>query len=136
MSLFFRKPCPGMGNCKSEFQTLKTHECWESRRWVQLLCKNWYKKWYLHFHKTYDHQIWQASTSREVKSNETDAADDVIMSKLKTRDKLKTYLHHQSVYGQKTWQDANLPWWAPDHKVIWLFSHMVLWDHVTNVDES
>ena len=35
------------------------------------LCKNWYKNWYLHFHGTYNHQIWQASISRGVASNET-----------------------------------------------------------------
>ena len=35
--------------------------------------KNWYKKWCLHFHKTYDYQISQAGTSRGFDSNETKA---------------------------------------------------------------
>ena len=33
-------------------------------------CKNWYKN-YLHFHKTYEHQILQADTSKEADLNET-----------------------------------------------------------------
>ena len=32
------------------------------RRWVQLFpdcsCNKWYKYWYIHFHKTYENQIW------------------------------------------------------------------------------
>ena len=38
---------------------------------------------YLHFHKTYNHQIRQASTSRGVDSNEVNQAGggDVIMSR-------------------------------------------------------
>ena len=42
-------------------------------------------------------------------------------------DKLKSvYLHYHSAYGYQTWQDGNLPWWAPAHKVTWLFDRMVL----------
>ena len=45
-------------------------------------CKNWYKNWYLHFHKTYDQQIWRTDTSRGFDSNETnqDGFGDVITS--------------------------------------------------------
>ena len=32
----------------------------------------------------------------------------------------------------QTWQDRNLPCWAPAYNVKWPFDHMVLWDHVTN----
>ena len=32
---------------------------------------------------------------------------DVIKSR--SLDKLKTFLHYQSVYGHLTWQDGNLP---------------------------
>ena len=47
--------------------------------------------------------------------------------------KLKTlYLHQQSACGQQTWQDGNLPWWAPVNKVTWVSDHVVLEDDVTN----
>ena len=84
-------------------------------------CKNWYKNWYLHFYKSYDHHILQAGTSTGFDLNETyqAGAGDVIMSR--SRDKLKTYLHYQSAYGHQTWQDANLPWWVPAHKITWSF---------------
>ena len=53
-------------------------------------CKNWCKKWYLHFYKTYDPQIWQAGTSTKFESNEADLAGtgDAFLSR--SRDKLKT----------------------------------------------
>ena len=59
---------------------------------------------------TYDHQIWQAGTSTEIHSSDTNqaGAGDVIMSK--SRDKIKTYLNYQSAYGHQTWQDDNLSW--------------------------
>ena len=42
------------------------------RRWVQLFPRysyqNWCKGWHLHFYKTYDHQIWEESTSSRVAS--------------------------------------------------------------------
>ena len=44
----------------------------------------------------------------------------------------KKYLHYQSDFGLQTWQDGNLPWWAPVHKVIWHFDLKVLRDHVTH----
>ena len=87
---------------------------WRLRRWVQLFpsypWKNWYKNWYLHFCKTYEHQNWQAGTSTGFDSNEDNeaGADDVITSRL--RDKLKAlYLHYHSAYGHQTGQDGNLP---------------------------
>ena len=49
---------------------------------------------------------------------------DVIKSR--SLDKLKTFLHYQSVYGHLTWQDGNLPWWAPAQKITWPFDHVVL----------
>ena len=62
--------------------------------------------WYLHFYKTYDHQIWQEGISKGFHSNEANqaGAGDVITSRL--RNKLK---------------NSNLP-----------FDHVVLRDHVTN----
>ena len=82
-----------------------------------ILCWNLYNNWYLNFHKTYDHQIWQADTSIGFDSNEYNQAGtgDVIMSR--SLDKLKTYLHYQRAYGHQSWQDDNLPWWALVHKV-------------------
>ena len=53
-----------------------------------------------------------------------EGAGAVIMSK--SRDKLKIYLNYQSVYGHQTRQDGELLWWAPVHKVTWLFDHLVL----------
>ena len=97
---FFCQPCLRLRNCKSVFLILKISEYGGLRLWVQLFprypCKNWYKNWHLHFYKTYDHQIWQADTSRAegVDSNETNqaGAGDVITSRL--RDKLKTIYSH------------------------------------------
>ena len=48
-----------------------------------------------------------------------------------TWQKKSLYLHYQSAYGHQTWQDGNLPWRAPTHKVICLFDHVVLRDDVT-----
>ena len=66
-------------------------------------CKKWYKNWYLHFYKTYNHQIWQAGTSTEFDSNEINqaGAGDVISSR--SRDKLNTlYLLYQSTHDHQT----------------------------------
>ena len=41
------------------------------------------------------------------------------------------YLHCHSGYGHKILQGGNLPSWAPTHKIIWPFDHVVLWDHTT-----
>ena len=51
----------------------------------------------------------QAGTSKGFDSKKTNRADagDVITSR--SRDKIKTYLHHQSAYNRQTWQDGNLP---------------------------
>ena len=64
-------------------------------------------------------------------SNETNqgGAGDIITSR--SRDKQK-YLHYQSAYGHQTWEDGNLPWWAPAYKIRWPFDHLVLGDHLTN----
>ena len=74
----------------------------------------------LHFYKTYDYQISQEGTCTGFDSNGINqaGAGDFITSR--SRDKLKTlYLHYQSAYGHQTWQDGNLPWWVPAHKVTW-----------------
>ena len=42
------------------------------------------------------------------------------------------YLYCQRVYGNLTWQDGHLPWWAWTRKITWPFDHIVLQDHVTN----
>ena len=64
-------------------------------------CKNRY----LHFYKTYDHQICQAGTSTGFDSNETNqaSAGDVITSR--SCEKLKKYLCYQSAHGYRTWQE-------------------------------
>ena len=40
--------------------------------------------------------------------------------------------HYHSGYGYQAWQDGELPWQAPTHKVTQPFGHMVLQDHVKN----
>ena len=135
--LVFCQPCLGLRNCKSVFLILTITQYGRSRRWVQLcpkyVWKNWYKNWFLHFHETYDLQIWQAGTSREVHSNETNetGADDVII--LISLDKFYTlYLHYESVLGHQTGQYGKLPWWVPFHKVTWPFDHVFIRNHVTH----
>ena len=99
--VFFCQPYPGLQNCKSVLLILK-------------ILNNWCKNWYIHFYKTYDHQVRQAGTSTEFDSNETNqaGAGDVIRSR--SCEKLKTlYLHYQSACSHITGQDGNLPWWAP-----------------------
>ena len=78
--------------------------------WVQLFprYKDWYKKWYLHFHTTYDHQVWQTGTSRGADSYETNRAGAVDVIKSRSWDKLKTYLFYQCAYWHQIWQDGNL----------------------------
>ena len=51
-------------------------------------------------------------------------AGDVITQR--SRGKLKKYLRHHSAYGHYTWQDSNLPWWAPAQKFTWPFDHVTL----------
>ena len=129
---FFCQPCPELRKCKSVFLILKISQHGGSRRWVQLFptypCPNWYKNWYLHFHMTYDHQIWQTGISRGVHWNETNeaGAGDVITS----RSNLKHYISTIRVSGYQTWQNGNVPWGVPAHKVTWSFAHVVLWDHM------
>ena len=127
-------------NCKSVFLILKISQYGGSGRWVLLFsrypCKIWHKNWYLHFYKTYDHQIWQTGASAGLDSNETNQAGAGDAITARSRDKLKAlYLHYQSVYGHQTRQDGNLSWWAPVHKITWPLNHVVKlkWsDHVTN----
>ena len=112
--LFFFQPYWGLGNCKLVFQILKILQRGGLRRWVQFFarypCKNWCKNWDPRCYKNSGHQIWEAGTSTGFDSNEINHArvGDMIMSR--SRDKLKQlYLYYQSVYGQQTWQDGNLP---------------------------
>ena len=127
---FFYQPYPRLRNCKPVFFILKLSQYGGLRQWVQFfpryLCKNWYKNPYLRFYKIYDQQIWQAGTFTGFDSKETnqEGAGDVITSR--SRDKIKTYPHYQSAYGYQTWQDGNLPWWAPGCKVTWPFDHVGL----------
>ena len=71
----------------SQLNALRETIVGDPRRWVQFfsrhLCGNWFKNWYLHFQKTFDHRIWQAGTSRTVYLNETNqaGASDIIMSR-------------------------------------------------------
>ena len=98
--------------------------------WKSLSMADWgcgLSFFHFHFHKFYDHQIWQAGPSRRVDSSETNQAGADACDKLKT-----LYLHYQSAYDHHTWQDSNLPWWAPAHKVTWPFDHVVLQDYVIN----
>ena len=42
------------------------------------------------------------------------------------RNKRKSlYLHYQSAYDDQNWEDDNLVWLTPAHKVRWLFDHVV-----------
>ena len=53
--------------------------------------KNWYKNWYLYFHKTYNHPIWQAGTSIGVDWNETNQAGDGVVITSRSRDFERCY---------------------------------------------
>ena len=135
--LFFCQTYPGLRNCKSVFLIFKILQYGGSRRWVQLSarhpCKNWYQNWYLHFYKIYGYQIWLAGTSKGFDASDTNesGASDVITSR--SIDKLKSlYLRYHCAYGQQTWQDGNLPWWAPSYKITWSFDHVALRDQVAN----
>ena len=101
---FFCQTCPRLNRYLWFWKPLKMADRGGS---VQLFpsyssCKNWYKNWYFHFHKTYDYQIWQAGTSRGVDSNENSQprAGDIIVSR--SPDKLKLlYLYilpHGNIY--------------------------------------
>ena len=68
-----------------------------------------FRQRYLHFGKTYDHQIRQAGTSTGVDSNETNQAGAGQVITSRSRDKQKTYFHYQSAHGHQTWQGGNLP---------------------------
>ena len=43
----------------------------------------------------------------------------------RSRDKLKpSFLHYHNAYGHQIWQDGDLPWGAPIHKVN---DHLIMW---------
>ena len=51
----------------------------------------------------------------------------------RSHDKLKLlYLHYHSAHDHQTWKNSDLPWGAPNHKVIYCLVRMVLQGHVTN----
>ena len=66
---YFCQPYPRLRNFKSVFLILKISQYGGSMRWGQLFPRYSCKNWYLYFYKTYDHQIWQAGTSRGFDSN-------------------------------------------------------------------
>lgn len=43
-----------------------------------------------------------------------------------------SHLDYHSVHGHQTWEDDEIPWRYPYHKVIQTFDHVVLHSHVTN----
>ena len=56
---------------------------------------------YIHFYKTYDHQIWQVGTSSGFDLSETNQAGAGDVITLRSCDKLKTsYIPYQSHYDQ------------------------------------
>ena len=56
---------------------------------------------------------------------------EIYLEKLQTIKLSKAlHLYYQSAYDYQTWEDDNLPWWAPTHKVTLLFDHVILQDHV------
>ena len=42
-----------------------------------------------------------------------------------------TLVNYQKVYGHEIWYNGDIPWWAPNHKVIECFDQVVLQNHVT-----
>ena len=86
-------------------------------------CKNLYKNWYLHLHKSNDYQIWQAGTFRRVDSIENNqaGADDISMWRL--RDKLKPLCLH---YHSAVWP-PNLAWWWLTLRDSFPWCHCTLW---------
>ena len=96
-----------VSSCKPVFLILKISQYRELRWQVQLFlkcsCKNWYKNWYLHFPKNYNHQIWQAGTLRGVDSSETNHASAISTTR---------------VPCQQTSENDNLSRWAPAHKLL------------------
>ena len=127
--LFFCQPYPGLQNCKLVFLILKIWQHGRSRQLVQHFprypCKIWYKNWYLHFCKTYDHQILQEVTSTGFDSNEAiqTIAGDVITSRW--RDKLKKYISTTEVSTPTnlgrlvTYLDGLLPIKSHDSLISW-----------------
>ena len=51
----------------------------------------------------------------------------------KSRDNWKSlYLYLKSTYGYQTWQDGDILWETPNHKVILRFNQVILQGHLTN----
>ena len=92
-----------VSSCKPVFLILKISQYGELRWQVQLFlrysCKNWYKNWYLHFPKNYDHQIWQAGTLR-VDLSETNHASAISTTRVPIAGKL---------WRMVTYRDGLLP---------------------------
>ena len=92
-----------VSSCKPVFLILKISQYGELRWQVQLFlrysCKNWYKNWYLHFPKNYDHQICQAGTVR-VDSSKTNHASAISTTRVPIANKL---------WRMVTYRDGLLP---------------------------
>ena len=101
-SCFVWQPCTGLRNSQSVFLILKFPQYCKSRRQVQFIpsysCKNLYKNWYFHFHRSCDHHIWRWGTSWGVDANETNqaGAEEVITSRS------QLHLYYPSSYGHQT----------------------------------
>ena len=52
---------------------------------------------------------------------------------MRSRDKLKTCLHHHSTYGHQTRPGHDIQWGISTDKVTFSFRHAVLWAHLTNL---
>ena len=129
--LFFFWRYLGFGNCKSVFLILKVLQYGGSRQRVQLFpsysCKTLYKNWNLCFYRTCGHQIWQAGTSAEFDSSESNQAVDSDVVTSRSPKKLKTLnLFYQNAYDHQNWPYGNLAWWAPPHNVTYSFDYVVL----------
>ena len=117
------------GTLESVFLILKLLHCGRSRWWVQFFpsypCKNWYKNWYLHIHKTYDYEIWRAVTSKEFNSSESNqaSAGDAITSNYVTS--LDHYISTTTVYlatkhsRMVTYSDGLVPIKWHDPLIMW-----------------
>ena len=101
-SCFVWQPYTGLRNSQSVFLILKFPQYCKLRRRVQFIprysCKNLYKNWYFHFHRSCDHHIWRWGTSWGVDANDTNqaGAEEVITSRSQLQ------LHYQSSYGHQT----------------------------------
>ena len=51
---------------------------------------------------------------------------------MRSRDKLKTYLHNHNVFGHHICQGNNVTQGAPTHEFARPLNEVVFWGHVTN----